>query len=194
MEVQMKALKYLIVLFSFMGLMLIGCSDQSQSPISPTDQSLLQKEPIVTAFTGADWPIPPYILQEAVIHEQGQMRILKGLKMKERWLSDSDLMDGEWVNEVNAVQDKNTGEGTVYGKALITPYADVGGGVWEGEYHGKIVKSETPGIWRCTLAGEGHGRGGTIDGMKYKVDVVLEVYGFPAAGWYGTLTGNIYSH
>jgi len=190
----MKTLKCVLVLFSFVGLMLVGCSDQSQSPVSPMDQGSLEKKPTVTPFTGADYPIPPYILQEAVVHEQGQKRIVKGLKMQERWECSSDLMDGTWVNEVNGIQDKNTGEGTIYGKVTITPFKDVGGGVWEGEYHGKIVQSGTPGIWTCTLSGLGHGRGGTIDGMKYKVDVILNVFGFPAAGWYGTFSGTIYSH
>ena len=190
----MKALKCFLVLFSFVGLMLVGCSDELQSPVSPVDQGSLEKKPTVIPFTAADYPIPPYVIDPGVVIERGNKRILHGLKMQERWECSSDLMDGTWVNEVNGIQDKTTGEGTIYGKVTITPFKDVGGGVWEGEYHGKIVQSGTPGIWTCTLSGLGHGRGGTIDGMKYKVDVILNVFGFPATGWFGTMSGNIYSH
>ena len=58
----MKALKCVLVLFAFVGLMLVGCSDQSQSPVSPTEQVSLEKKTI-HHVTCMDFPIaPPYPL------------------------------------------------------------------------------------------------------------------------------------
>ena len=64
----MKALKCVLVLFSFVGLMLVGCSDQSQSPVSPTDQISLEKKTI-HYFTIKDFPVPPpypYVIDPGV--------------------------------------------------------------------------------------------------------------------------------
>ena len=63
----MKALKCFLVLFSFLGLILVGCSDQSQSPVSPTDQSInassaLEKKFPPREFTGEAIPTGLFIL------------------------------------------------------------------------------------------------------------------------------------
>jgi hypothetical protein len=53
----MKTLKCLLVLIAFTALSLVGCSDNSQSPIEPTDQSsavgLNKKGPIVHSVNGS---------------------------------------------------------------------------------------------------------------------------------------------
>ena len=36
----MKTFKCVLVLFAFVGLILVGCSDESQSPVSSIDQSI----------------------------------------------------------------------------------------------------------------------------------------------------------
>jgi hypothetical protein len=193
----MKTFSFPFLLMASVAFVLVGCSD-NPGPTAPTDQSAQASASLeklfTTPFTGSDYPIPPYILDPGVVKEVGQNRIVLGLKMQERWECTSDLMDGTWIDEVNGVQDKVTGEGEVHGKVLLTPFKDVGGGVWEGRYQGKIVQSGTPGIWKCSLSGVGHGKGGTIHGMKYTVQVDLKVFGFPATGWVGTLKGTIMSH
>ena len=45
-------------LFSFVGLMLVGCSDQSQSPVSPVIKVLLEKN-VIHKFVVYDNPLPP---------------------------------------------------------------------------------------------------------------------------------------
>ena len=57
----MKTLKYVIVLLAFVGLSLVGCSDQTQSPISPNDQSIsaqgsLEKKIPPREFTAIENP------------------------------------------------------------------------------------------------------------------------------------------
>ncbi len=53
----MKKLKFMLVIITFMGLILIGCSDNSQSPLEPTDQgsvvSLNKKGPVVHSVEGS---------------------------------------------------------------------------------------------------------------------------------------------
>ena len=53
----MKKFQVLLVLITFMGLILIGCSDKLQSPVEPTDQnstvSLDKKGPVVHSVNGS---------------------------------------------------------------------------------------------------------------------------------------------
>ena len=53
----MKKFQFVLVLISFMGLILIGCSDKLQSPVEPTDQgstvSLDKKGPVVHSVNGS---------------------------------------------------------------------------------------------------------------------------------------------
>ncbi len=51
----MKALKSILVLFSFVSLLLVGCSDQPQSPVSPSDQTSIKKN-FTREFTGTNTP------------------------------------------------------------------------------------------------------------------------------------------
>jgi hypothetical protein len=194
----MKLAGFALLLMASMAFVFTGCSDNPTQPISLTDQSAQAPASLGKVFTTPFecylYPIPPYVLDPGVANEEGQKRIVHGFRMQERWQSTSDLMDGTYTNEVNGVQDKVTGEGETNGRVVITPFKDVGGGVWEGEYHGKIVKSETPGIWTCAFSGVGHGRGGTIHGMKYTLQGTITVYGLPITGWVATATGEIQTH
>lgn len=54
----MKTLKCVLALFAFVGLMLVGCSDESQSPVSPVEKGSLEKS-IIHNFTITDVPILP---------------------------------------------------------------------------------------------------------------------------------------
>ena len=54
----MKTLKCVLTLFAFAGLMLVSCSDQSQSPVSPNEQVSLEKKTI-HYITCTNVPVPP---------------------------------------------------------------------------------------------------------------------------------------
>ncbi|MCK7522807.1 MAG: hypothetical protein MZV64_36580 [Ignavibacteriales bacterium] len=51
----MKTKKFLFVLFAFVGLWLAGCSDEPQSPVTPTDQVSLEKVTIID-ITALSYP------------------------------------------------------------------------------------------------------------------------------------------
>jgi len=51
----MKTLKLVVVLFAFQGLILTSCSDETQSPISPVNETALEKANI-TNFTFSHIP------------------------------------------------------------------------------------------------------------------------------------------
>src|SRR3990167_7115486 len=83
-EVLMKTLKCVLVLFSFWGLMLVGCSDESQSPVFPTDQSSasLQKN-IIRPFTGHEHPTS--VVSPGTVHIANGKQISKGVLFTTRF-------------------------------------------------------------------------------------------------------------
>ena len=191
----MKALKCVLVLFSFVGLMLVGCSDQSQSPVSADDQSaaLLQKK-VLHYFTGVDFPIAP--------PEGGEIRDIPGgkiqfkkVKVTERFVSDDPRVAGTMVHYLSTMIDAETGAGRVHGSFTLTPdaYPDTKWvGTYEGDrvYNGKtfvdildFLEPLTPGDgtydnWTLTLKLEGHGKGGDIDGMQMFSDNILTIMNY----------------
>ena len=82
----MKTLKCVIVLFAIVGLSLVGCSDKSQSPVTPIDQGSLEKV-IITDFTCSDNPIPPYIIDPGVVKLVGGNWIMKDVGVIEQLIS-----------------------------------------------------------------------------------------------------------
>jgi len=160
----MKALKCVLVLFSFLWLTLVGCSDKTQSPIAPIEQGSLEKA-VITNFTFTDAPIG--------YTGEGDVKLVPGGKWKikkygvvEQFVSSDPLVNGTMVHYLSLTIDAVTGEGPCHGSSTLTPTADVGGGVWEGTYEGYRSKSSVPGEWTLPLKLEGHGKGGTIDGMQ----------------------------
>ena len=189
----MKAIKFVLALSAFLAFLLVSCSDESQSPVSPMTQSSLKKVNPPIDFTAEDYQIPPYYLAAGVMKTQGQKIILHGAVSYERFESSSSLLNGEMENTVNFVLDKNSREGEVYGQLTLHPYA-VPDGVWNANWHGKNVKTGES-EWTHTLTVLGLGKGGTIDGMKFIGTVVIVENVSPAQFWHGYITdGKIYSH
>ena len=171
----MKTLKCFLALFAFVGLMLVGCSDQSQSPVSPNDQMTLEKNTI-RSFTSTEGPSvtnPLYI--------PGTMHVVNGKVVSKGNLQNTffsaifsdggpDLLSGDGVLELNSVYDEITFEGHTWGKLTITPTnPDAKGGVWEITWHGKLYFDPLKGVV-APLKWVGHGKGGAVNGMQFFCD------------------------
>jgi hypothetical protein len=75
-ETSMKRLSFAVALLSFFGLALLGCSDESSTPVAPADQTV--QAPVTlekcnrTDFTFSHNPIPPYII------DPGDVKLVRG--------------------------------------------------------------------------------------------------------------------
>lgn len=188
----MQILKCLIVLSAFVVLSLAGCSDKSQSPVSPVDQTSLEKA-IITSFTLSHYPIG--LTGEGEVKFVGGNWILKDVGVMEQIISTDTLITGIMIHYLSGKLNAVTGEGPVHGSFTTTPDANLGGGVWEGIYTG--YRSRMPGsdtLFTLPLNLIGHGRGGTIDGMQMFEDDIITAWGTPPAGWYGSGEGYFKSH
>ena len=65
----MKTSKIFFVLFVFLGLLLVSCSDEQQSPVAPIDQGSLEKVTIIN-FTALSYP--------TAVLDPGEVRISGG--------------------------------------------------------------------------------------------------------------------
>ena len=190
----MKTFQSAFALLAFMGLVFLGCSDKSQSPVTPIDQGSLEKV-IITDFTCADYPIPPYIIDPGVVKLVGGNWIMKDVGVIEQLTSSDTLVAGIMVHYISTTLNAVTGEGPVHGSLTITPDANTEGGVWEGNYTG--YRSKMPGsdtLFVLPLNVVCHGRGGTIEGMQMFMDAVITAWGTPPVGWYGSGEGFYKSH
>ncbi len=188
----MKTLKCVLVLFAFMGLLLVGCSDEQQSPVTPIDQSSLQKV-IITNFTFTHFPIG--LTGEGTIKLVGGNWILKDVGVIELITSSDPLGGGTMIHYLSARMDAVTGEGPVHGSLTITPTGNAEGGVWEGNYTG--YRSKMPGsdtLFVLPIHLVAHGRGGTIEGMQMQSNTTITAWGTPPVGWYGGGEGFYKSH
>ena len=195
----MKALKCFLVLFSFVGLMLVGCSDQSQSPNAPLAQGSLEKN-ILHYYTVIDFPIGP--------PQGGEIRTIPGGKIQFKKLvvwenilaqdlnSNSEpMISGLMEHNLSTMIDVETGEGPVHGSFTLTPDPNLVGegakwvGTYEGfrSYNGKTnvdIPAFLPypdGVydnWTLKLKLVGHGKGGLIDGYQMFSENTLTIINF----------------
>ena len=194
----MKTLKCVLVLFAFWGLMLVGCSDQSQSPVSPSDQTSLQKN-FTREFTGTNTPGAPTDLGIQK-YPDGKIMVLKhkGPTLFAASFGDggSDILSGPGEIEINGTTDLSTMTGQWRGKLVLTPEG-VHDGLWQMTWHGPSTFSPTawygtPG-WILSLQMTGHGEGGDIHEMQFRAEVKVYVE-LEFNGWYGDFTGAITFH
>ena len=204
----MKALKCFAVLFSFVGLTLVGCSDQLQSPVSPTDQSIsglgsLEKS-IIREFTAIMVPTGGDPNAGFTKYPDGKI-MLRGHRGNVLFTAeffpgdtDPDLLSGPGEVEINGIIDPVTGVGQFHGKLTLRPEApEAAGGEWEFTWHGEATFSLTawlngPG-WTLTIRDVGHGNGGALTGMQCRMDLIIS---FPPdmSTWTGKGHGFIISH
>jgi hypothetical protein len=172
----MKTLTCAVVLLAFMGLLLIDCSDPSQSPVSPKDQTIQSSTTIQKNFS-RDFNaivIPTGIFEEPIIkYPDGktlQLHFLGPIQLTATFSDGlTDLLSGTGVIEISGIQDQVTGKGHIDGKVTVTP-DNAEGGVWKFTWHGEPAFNPTvwnggPG-WVLPLKEIGHGNGGNINGMQ----------------------------
>ncbi len=195
----MKAFKSVIVLFTFVGFIFVGCSDESQSPISPADQGSLAKDKKNAEFTITS---VPFLLDPTIVGDYmkiaGRTIHLKDFPVIDAVSGSDPRMTGKMAHELSLKLDLITGEGPCIGKWVLTPddLSTTGGGVWEGIYEGFRSKTDNPNIFTLPLKMVGHGKGGTINGWQSFTEVNLTVYTVPESHqlpvyWFATGTGVI---
>jgi hypothetical protein len=186
----MKTTNFFIVLFAFVGLLFVSCSDEQQSPITPTDQGSLEKV-IRTYFTSSDYPIQ--ILDPGTVKVEGGHWIIRKIIVKERFNSDNSLVAGIMIHSLSATLDIINGEGLVWGSFTITPDENVEDGVWEGTYNGQRTRTGES-EWEIPLDVVGHGKGGTLQSMQMRGLTVITAYDTPPTWWTGEGEGYIQSN
>ena len=197
----MQKLKCVLVLMSFAGLMLVGCSDQTQSPVSPSDKSSLQKS-FTREFTGTNTPVEVINLGIQT-YPDGKVKVRNHMArtvLAATYLPGDigpDILSGSGEVEINGLIDMNTVIGPWQGTFKLTPEG-AGGGIWQFTWHGTSAFSPTgwqggPGFI-IPLQETGHGEGGNINGMQCRMEVTI-YSALDFSGWYGEVTeGVITSH
>jgi hypothetical protein len=183
----MKHTIYLIVLFLFIGLTWIGCSDQS--PLDPIDQRSLEKV-IITNFTSVSYPTS--VTDPGKVKFADGNLILRGRTGTVVFESGNSLMNANGIITYNGNVDAITGEGPYWGTLTLTPES-ADGGKWELTWRGKCTKTGEM-VWTLPLKVLGHGKGGSIDGMQIFMTNIV-TYNEPVPTfWLGNSTGYIQSH
>lgn len=181
----MKTTKFFIVLFAFVGVMLVGCSDEPQSPVTPADQGSLNKVTI-TYHTGNDWPVE--LIDPGTVIVQANRRIIQHVIVLCRLETTNPLITGNMIADYSSNVDINTGEGHVYGSAKVTPDDVNVGGVWECSFQGETTKTGES-EWTTVTNIVGHGKDGIIQSNQiFYTDNMLS-WDSPATYWYGTGSG-----
>lgn len=196
----MKALKYFAVLFFFIGLLVAGCSDESQSPVSALENDALEKVKNVE-YTFSSAPEPFTANPADYMKIAGRTLHLKNYPVTDIVSATDSRVTGRMEHVLSLKLDVITGEGPCHGKFILTPtdLAATGGGVWEGTYEGFRSKTDDPFVFMLPLKLVAHGKGGTIDGMQgfMEADLVVitnDVYYPLPISWTATGTGVIKEH
>jgi len=163
-----------------MAFVLLGCSDNSPVPVSPTDQSVKAPASLMKsfsrAFTVTSVPGVPY---EMGIQKTPDGKLLiRGHRAPVTVTAiftdgSTDLLSGPGEVEINGISDYNTGVGQWQGKLRLSPTA---GGTWEFVYHGPATLGPNAAFgygWTLTLKDEGHGSGGELTGMRCLLHLVV---------------------
>lgn len=197
----MKALKYFAVLFFLMGLILDGCSNESQSPVSSTENGSLEKGMTNVEFTFTSAPEPFTADPANYMTIAGRTLHLKDYPVTDIVYATDSRLSGRMEHVLSLKLDMITGEDPCHGRFILTPtdLAATGGGVWEGKYEGYRSKTNDPFVFMLPLNLVANGSGGTIDGMQsfMKADLVVitnaDYYPLPIY-WTASGTGVIKEH
>jgi len=199
----MKTLKCFFVLFAFAGLMLVGCSDQSQSPVSPVspdDQVSLEKK-TTHYYTAMDFPIAPP--EGGIIRttpggniQFKKVKVLESVIAKDLKGNPDQFVTGQMEHYLSTMIDGKTGKGPVHGSFTIFPSdkSVVGEdakwvGIYVGyrSYNGKTLVDipdflpYPDGVydnWTLKLKLVGHGKGGLINGWQMFSEHTLIIINF----------------
>ncbi len=172
----MKILSCGLLLMASLAFVLLGCSDNSAVPVSPTDQSAtpvsLQKSNDVAVDFSMN---SEKVFVAGKMWENGGKLLIKKYQVLEPVASLDARVAGQMENYLSLTVDLITGEGPCHGSFTIDPDA-IADGVWEGTYEGYRSKTDIPFIFTLPLKCVAHGKGGAIDKMQLFVDVTLTVY------------------
>lgn len=192
----METFKCIPLLFVFIGFILIGCSNKSQSPVSPKEPISLEKNNNKVEYTVSSVPISldPSIVP-AYMKIVGRTVHLKDFPVTDAVTSSDPRFTGKMEHQLSLKLDLITGEGPCNGKWTLTPddLASTGGGVWEGTYEGFRSKTDDPFVFTLPLKMVAHGKGGTIDGWQAFTDADIIGYTTPESFQlpvYWTVTGS----
>jgi hypothetical protein len=186
---------------TYIGIILVcilffaGCSDQTVSPFDSNDQNTAEKGSLgkvnITHFTGVFNTVG--LIDPGIVKLAGGKWIMKGVVLAALSDSEEDLVVGDLIVVMNGTLDFNTGEGPTHGKFTLTPDIDVDGGIWEGTWQGQRVRTGEF-EWKGYLKLNGHGKGGTIHGMKLFADQTVTTWTLIPGGASGEVEGYIISH
>ncbi|HCY78081.1 MAG TPA: hypothetical protein DHV28_19415 [Ignavibacteriales bacterium] len=176
----MKKFRFAIVLCAFLFLAMLGCSDQSQSPVTPAEQSSLDKI-IITEYTITSSPVLPFTENPYdYILMAGRTLYMKDYPVTDNVVASDARLTGQMEHLLSLKLDIVTGEGPCNGSFKLYPDPLVtDGGYWEGTYEGYRSKTDDPYVFVLPLRMVAHGNGGAIDKMQGFNDVTLTVYTNP---------------
>ena len=170
-----------------LAFVLIGCTDDPApvAGVGTTEVPNALGKPTVISFTATESLVENISPGEAKF--VGGRMIITGMVDVDRIVATSPYMDCLARITFNASFDANM-EGPIHGTCILTPVpaGAFGGGVWEGTFTG-YQSMTAPGEYTVHGKQVGHGRGGTLEGMKHMVNSVY-------VDGVGSLTGEITLH
>lgn len=165
-----------LVLLVLTGLIFTSCSDQSQSPVAPAEQSSLSKA-IITEYTITSSPAPFTANPNDYILIAGRTLHMKNYPVTDNVVASDARLTGRMEHVLSLKLDIVTGEGPCNGSFKTYPDPLVtDGGYWEGTYEGYRSKTDNPYVFMIPLKMVLKGKGGNIDGMKAFCNANLIVY------------------
>lgn len=173
----MKTLRNAVVLVVVAGFSVIGCNENLNSPVVPTDQptpaqgSLAKFNHATSAFSLNSLK---QLTGEGDLWYGGGQLHMKKFGVWEDVQTSEPRLAGRMNHYLSLTVDVATGEGPCNGSFTIYPDA-VGGGVWEGTYEGYRSATNDPYVFTLPLKAVGHGKGGTIDRMEMSMTITLTV-------------------
>ncbi|MDH3269046.1 MAG: hypothetical protein OEM46_09365 [Ignavibacteria bacterium] len=190
----MNSKKFFFVLFAFVGLLLVSCSDEQQSPVTPTDPSSLGKD-IIREFTGTEEPLA--ITDPGTITVHNGITMLRNMHQNVAFqvtFSDGgiDILSGEGDLELNANIDVVNGTSFWWGNKTLTPSdPEALGGQFKFTWHGPGTLG--PAGWTLTFQEVGHGEGGALTGIQCFNDILVTASP-NLSTWIGDAEGYLKTH
>jgi hypothetical protein len=178
----MKTVSLALLLMASMVFVLMGCSDDSALPVSPTYQAV---QPPASLEKCNNVAVPFSLHSAKELTGEGKMWYAGGkLHMKKFGVTEavqtSDTrVAGKMKHYLSLTVDLVTGEGPCHGSFTIMPDDPTVKGVWEGTYEGYRHKTKDPYVFELPLKAVGHGKGGTINKMKLSLTIILKVITSP---------------
>jgi hypothetical protein len=188
----MKTVSFALLLMATLAFVVVGCSDNSTVPVSPTDQpakgAASLGKGVITNVTLSHHPVPPFPDGTGITQVPGGIWHLKNVEAHEACTisyGNGTEESATMVHYLSSTMDA-MGEGPVHGS--FTMYL-ASGGQWEGTYEGYRSLAPPPPYppfeFRLPLKIVGHGTGGNIDGMKLSMIDVIRATGVPPTAWFG---------